>query len=135
MILGDFIFGMPGETKETAEKTMQFAKKIKPHIVQFSIATPLPGTEFYDWVKEGGFLLVDNLEESVSDDGFQKCIVDYPEFTKDDIEKFVDRGLKEYYLSWDYIPTAAKIVFRKNGLHELTVMMKSAKSLLNYINR
>ena len=28
MILGDFIFGMPGENKETAEQTIRFVKEI-----------------------------------------------------------------------------------------------------------
>ena len=135
MILADFIFGMPGETKETAEQTIRFVKEIKPNIVQFSVATPLPGTEFYSYVKENGFLLVDDLEESLDKDGFQKCIVSYPEFTKEDIENYVDRGLKEYYLSPSYIPVAMRNVLRKNGLHELKGMMKSAKVFLKYMGR
>ncbi|CAD6490152.1 MAG: Ribosomal protein S12 methylthiotransferase RimO [Candidatus Argoarchaeum ethanivorans] len=135
MILADFIFGMPGETKETAEQTIRFVKEIKPNIVQFSVATPLPGTEFYDYVKENGFLLVDDLDESLDKDGFQKCIVSYPDFTKDDIENYVDRGLKEYYLSPSYIPVAMRNVLRKNGLHELKGMVKSAKVFLKYMGR
>ena len=135
MILADFIFGMPGETKETAEQTIRFVKEIKPNIVQFSVATPLPGTEFYSYVKENGFLLVDDLEESLDEDGFQKCIVSYPKFTKEDIENYVDRGLKEYYLSPSYIPVAMRNVMRKNGLHELKGMMKSAKVFMKYMGR
>lgn len=135
MILADLIFGMPGETKETAEQTIRFVKEIKPNVVQFSVATPLPGTEFYNYVKENGFLLVDDLEESLDKDGFQKCIVSYPEFTKEDIENYVDRGLKEYYLSPSYIPVAMSNVMRKNGLHELKGMAKSAKVFLGYMGR
>jgi len=135
MILADFIFGMPGETRETAEQTIRFAKEVKPNQVQFAVATPIPGTEFYDYVKESGFLLVDNLEESLDKDGFQKCIVSYPEFTKEDIENYVDRGLKEYYLSPSYIPVAISNVMRKNGLHELKGMAKSAKVFLKYMRR
>lgn len=135
MILADFIFGMPGETKETAEQTIRFVKEIKPNIVQFAVATPIPGTEFYDYVKENGFLLADDLEESLDKDGFQKCIVSYPEFTKEDIENYVDRGLKEYYLSPSYIPVAMRNVLRKNGLHELKGMMKSARVFMKYMER
>ena len=135
MILADFIFGMPGETKETAEQTIKFVKEIKPNIVQFAVATPIPGTELYDYVKENGFLLVDDLEESLDEDGFQKCLVSYPEFTKEDIENYVDRGLKEYYLSPLYIPVAMRNVLRKNGLHELKGMMKSAKVFVKYMGR
>ena len=135
MILADFIFGMPGETRETAEKTIRFAKEIKPNIVQFAVATPIPGTEFYNYVKENGFLLVDDLEESLDEHGFQKCIVSYPEFTKEDIEEYVDKALKEYYLSLSFIPIAMKNVLRKNGLHELKGMIMSAKVFMKYMRR
>ena len=135
MILADFVFGFSGETKETAEQTIKFAKEIKPNIVQFAVATPIPGTEFYSWVKENGFLLVDDLEKSLDEEGFQKCIVSYPEFTKEDIENYVDRALKEYYLSPSYIPIAMKNILRKNGLHELKGMIMSAKVFLKYVGR
>ncbi|VVB84842.1 Ribosomal protein S12 methylthiotransferase RimO [uncultured archaeon] len=135
MILADVIIGMPGETKETAEDTIRFVKEVKPNIVQFSVATPMPGTQFYNWVRENGFLLVDDLEESLDKDGFQKCIVSYPDFTKEDIENYVDRGLKEYYLSHSYIPIAMGNVLRKNGLHELNVIIKSAKVFIKYMGR
>jgi radical SAM superfamily enzyme YgiQ (UPF0313 family) len=135
MILGDFIFGMPGETKETAEKTIRFAKELKTNIAQFAVSTPMPGTEFYDWAKENGFLLTEDLEESLDSWGAQKCIISYPEFTKDDIENYVDRALKEYYLSPSYIPIAIRNVVRKNGLHELKGMVMSAKVFLEYLRR
>ena len=135
MILADFIFGMPGETKETAEMTIRFAKEMKPDLVQFAVATPIPGTDFFDWVKRNGFLLVDDLEESLDGEGFQKCIVSYPEFTKEDIENYVDRALKEYYLSPSYIPVAMKNILRKNGLHELKGMVMSAKVFMKYMGR
>ncbi|RLA77829.1 MAG: B12-binding domain-containing radical SAM protein [Deltaproteobacteria bacterium] len=135
MILADFIFGMPRETKETAEQTIRFVKEIKPNIVQFSIATPIPGTEFYNYAKENNYILVDDLEESLDEEGFQKCIVSYPEFTKEDIGSYVDRALKEYYLSPSYIPIAMRNVMRKNGLHELKGMLKSARVFLRYMGR
>jgi len=135
MILADFIFGMPGETKETAEQTIKFAKELKPNIVQFAVATPIPGTEFYNYVKENNYLLVDDLEESLDEEGFQKCIVSYPKFTKEDIENYVDKALKEYYLSPSYIPIAMKNILRKNGLYELKGMIMSAKVFMKYLNR
>ena len=135
MILADFIFGMPGETKETAEMTIRYAKEVKPNIVQFAVATPIPGTEFYDYVKENKYLLVDDLEESLDEEGFQKCIVSYPEFTNEDIENYVDRALKEYYLSPSYILIVVRNILRRNGLHELKGMFMSAKVFLKYTRR
>jgi len=134
-ILADFVIGFPGETKETAEMTIRFIKEIKPDLLQVAVATPIPGTEFYDYVKENGFLLVEDLEESLDEEGFQKCIISYPEFTKEDIENYVDRALKEYYLNPSYIPIAMKNILRRNGLHELKGMVKSANIFLKYVRR
>jgi radical SAM superfamily enzyme YgiQ (UPF0313 family) len=135
MIHGDFIFGLPGETKETADKTVKFIKELKPNILQVAVATPIPGTEFYNWVKENGFLLVDDLEDSLDKEGFQKCIISYPEFTKEDIENYVDRALKGYYLSPSYIPIAMRNILRKNGLQELKLMLRAATMFYKYLGR
>jgi radical SAM superfamily enzyme YgiQ (UPF0313 family) len=134
MLLGDFVFGLPGETKETAEKTIEFARKLKCNIAQFAVSTPIPGTEFHTWAEKNGFLLIDNLEESIDDNGFQRCIVSYPEFTDRDIEYYVNRALKQYYLSPFFIPIALRNIWRRNGWYELKGMAKSARSFFQYLN-
>ncbi len=135
MVHGDFIIGLPGETKKTVEKTMRFIKELKPNILQVAVAAPIPGTEFYRWASDNGFLLTPNMEKSIDIQGYQKCIVSYPEFTKKNIEIYVDKALKEYYLSFSYIPIAMKNIFGKDGLHELKTMVKSAKVFFKYAKR
>ncbi len=135
MVLGDFVFGFPGETKETAEKTIAFAGELKPNIAQFAVSVPIPGTEFYRWAEENHFLLTEDIEKSVDETGFQKCIVSYPEFSDRDVEEYVDKALKKYYLSPSYVPVALRNIFRENGLYELAGMMKSARVFLKYLRR
>lgn len=132
-ILADFVIGFRGESKETAEQTLRFIKEIKPDLLQVAVATPIPGTEFYNYVKKNGFLLVDDLEESLDENGFQRCIVSYHDFTNKEIEAYVDNALKNYYLSFLYIPIAIKNVLQKNGLYELKVMAISLKRFIKYI--
>jgi anaerobic magnesium-protoporphyrin IX monomethyl ester cyclase len=45
---GFFIFGLPGETRETIEKTINFAKRSKLDRAQFLILDVLPGSELWD---------------------------------------------------------------------------------------
>ena len=40
-----FIIGLPGETAETVQDTIAFARELNPDTAGFSIATPFPGTE------------------------------------------------------------------------------------------
>lgn len=57
------ILGFPGETKESAWKTIKFVEKISPDAVGFyNVATPFPGTPLYDMVKEKGWLRVTDFD-------------------------------------------------------------------------
>lgn len=45
--LGLFMLGLPGETKETCEETIHFAKEVDCDMVKFNIAIPYPGSKFF----------------------------------------------------------------------------------------
>lgn len=51
-VRGSFIFGMPGETKETIAETLGFIKRTKLPIYRFFYATPYPGTQLYKIAKK-----------------------------------------------------------------------------------
>jgi radical SAM superfamily enzyme YgiQ (UPF0313 family) len=135
LIHGDFIIGLPGETKQTAINTIDFIQEVKPNILQVAIATPIPGTEFFQWANQNGYLLTHDMTDSIDAQGFQKCIISYPDFTTRDIEKYVDVALKKYYLNPSYISTALNNIFRRNGMFELQIMVKSAKVFFGYLGR
>ncbi len=59
-VLASFVLGLPGETKEEAEKTIEFALELNPELVQFTICTPYPGTPLYREAKSRGLLLTDD---------------------------------------------------------------------------
>ena len=45
---GGFIIGLPGDTRETMEQTIQFAKSLPITMAGFSVMTPYPGTKAYE---------------------------------------------------------------------------------------
>src|SRR5580765_7093870 len=51
---GDFIIGLPGETKETINKTIDFAKELDCETIQVSLAHAMPGTELHDQMSKEG---------------------------------------------------------------------------------
>lgn len=70
--IASLALGLPGETRETAEKTIEFVKDIKPDYALFSIATPYPGTGFYEDAKKNDLIETDdwskyNLFSSIID--------------------------------------------------------------------
>ena len=133
LVHGDFIIGLPGETKETIELTRKLIKETKPDILQVSVASPFPGTEFYKWCEENGYLLINDPNEYLDGQGHQKAIISYPWLTAEEIVQKVDSILKEYYLSLGYVPVALKQVFRKRGIEEAKRLYHSAKMFMRYI--
>src|SRR5512141_3024752 len=61
--MGFFIFGMPHETEETMEKTIQFALELDPDLAHFMIAAPYPGTELWKLVEKEGILFSHNWDD------------------------------------------------------------------------
>ena len=55
-IHGTFILGLPGETRETIQETIRFAREIDPHTIQVSLAAPYPGTALYAEAQRNGWL-------------------------------------------------------------------------------
>ncbi|MDH4137305.1 MAG: radical SAM protein, partial [Anaerolineae bacterium] len=52
---GYFIIGLPGETEETIQQTINFSKKLPLDLALFHIAAPYPGTPFFSEVLENGW--------------------------------------------------------------------------------
>ncbi|MBU0492249.1 MAG: B12-binding domain-containing radical SAM protein [Chloroflexi bacterium] len=98
LVNGCFMIGAPGETRETACETIEFAKGLPIYSAQFTGLVAYPGTEYYDWVKENGCLVPQDWPEWVDENHEQRTVVSLPDLPKDEIDVLVDQGLKEFYL-------------------------------------
>jgi len=135
LVHGDFIIGLPGETNETIEITKKLIREIKPDILQVSVASPFPGTEFYEWCKKNGYLITDDPNDYLDENGHQKSVISYPWLSAEEITKAVDEILKEYYLLPGYVPIALRQILRKHGLDEAKRLFYSVRMFLKYIKR
>src|SRR6201997_2991165 len=77
-IHGTFILGLPGETHETIEKTIQYAREINPHTIQVSLAAPYPGTVLHKQALENGWLNDGKVIALVNSAGTQASTIGYP---------------------------------------------------------
>jgi len=94
-IHGDFILGLPGETRESIETTINFAKELDCETIQVSLAHAYPGTELYDYAKENGFILFEN--EMADTGGHQMAMIEYPNLPREYALEAVHRFYDEYY--------------------------------------
>ena len=98
VIHGTFILGLPVETKETIEQTINFAKELDVFSLQVSLAAPYPGTELYEQAKLNGWFVKKDKADILHADGLQQSTLEYPEASKEEIFEAVDRFYRSYYL-------------------------------------
>lgn len=126
VVHGDFILGLPGETKETIRKTIEFAKELDCETIQVSLAHAYPGTELYDFVKKNGFIVSE--QQMVDEGGHQLVQIEYPGLPRDYVMEMVHRFYDEYY----FRPRAIFRIVRKAAFDsvERRRLYKEAKSFL-----
>ncbi|MGZ4842277.1 MAG: hopanoid biosynthesis associated radical SAM protein HpnJ [Candidatus Angelobacter sp.] len=123
---GDFILGLPGESRESIRRTIDFAKELDVETIQVSIAHAYPGTEMYDFAKKNGFIV--GTERMVDDGGHQVAQIEYPGLPREHVMEMVHKFYDEYY----FRPKAVFRIVRKavfNG-EERKRLYKEAKSFM-----
>jgi hopanoid biosynthesis associated radical SAM protein HpnJ len=111
VVHGDFILGLPGETHETINTTIAFAKELDVETIQVSVAHAYPGTELYDYAVKNGFMVGDN--KMVDEGGHQLAHIQYPGLPAEEILESVHRFYDEYY----FRPKAVFRILRKAAFH------------------
>ena len=126
---GCFVLGLPGETEQTMERTIEFALELGLHTVQFSAAVPFPGTRYFEYCQENGLVKADRWDAWLKD-GEQAPVVDYPGLGKDAVKQAVDRGLKKFYFRPSYM---VRFLFSTRSRSDLYRKLRGAKNFLAYL--
>ncbi|MCC7373304.1 MAG: hopanoid biosynthesis associated radical SAM protein HpnJ [Verrucomicrobiales bacterium] len=98
VIHGTFILGLPVETPQSIENTINFAKELDVFSLQVSLAAPYPGTELFEMARQNGWFAKRDKTDIVHEDGFQDSSLEYPSLNKEEIFEAVDRFYRTYYL-------------------------------------
>ena len=98
---GNYVFGLPEDTAETMQQTLDFAKDMNTEYANFFVMMANPGTRFYDVANEKGY----PLPEKWGQYGFfapdalpMRNLV----LTPEEILAFRDNAFKEYFGSGRY---------------------------------
>jgi radical SAM superfamily enzyme YgiQ (UPF0313 family) len=107
VVHGDFILGLPGETRDTITNTINFAKELDVETIQVSVAHAYPGTELHEAAMKNGFMKADS--KMVDEGGHQMVQIEYPGLPAAEILEAVHHFYDEYY----FRPKAAYRILRK----------------------
>jgi radical SAM superfamily enzyme YgiQ (UPF0313 family) len=95
--IGFFVIGLPGETHESALQTIKFAKELPLDDASFYIATPYPGTEFFNWVVKRGYINPENLDWGKLDLLNYTSVSRTDDLTSEEISELVKKASREFY--------------------------------------
>jgi hopanoid biosynthesis associated radical SAM protein HpnJ len=124
VIHGDFILGLPGETKESIRNTIEFAKQLDCETIQVSVAHAFPGTEFFDYAKENGFITNSAM---MDDGGHQMAHIEYPGLPVEYVMEMVHKFYDEYFFR---PKQAGRVVWKAIRNGDVKRLYSEAKSFL-----
>jgi anaerobic magnesium-protoporphyrin IX monomethyl ester cyclase len=125
MTIASVVLGFPGETRETAMKTVNFIKEINPDDVGYYIATPYPGTPMAEQVKKNGWLRVtdfDNYDTATP-------IFELPTLSMKELVKIREDAFHSFYLR----PTYILRMFAKGGTYGFSATKTALAHLIRAI--
>ena len=127
-VTGHFILGLPGDTKETIQQTIKFAKKLKIDYAQFYCSVPFPGSELYLDAKSKGYIT--NSDWKYFEQNYS--ILDYPNLKPDEVMKL----RKKAYTSFYFRPSIfLSNVFSLRNFGQLKNLTKVGVSFLDWAKR
>ena len=131
---GTFILGLPGETKETIEETIRFAREVNPHTLQVSVAAPYPGTELHRQAVENGWL-PDHGDGAalVSERGTQLASLSYPHLGHTEILESVDVFYKRFYFRAGKLAEMSAELLRRPSM--TTRRLREGGEFVRFLNR
>jgi hopanoid biosynthesis associated radical SAM protein HpnJ len=129
-IHGAFVMGLPGETRETIRETIDFARCLDLNSIQASLASPYPGTEFYELCKKEGWI---SSESFIDDTGHQTCVINYPHLSSREIFDAVEQFYNKFYFRPKYI--FRSVIKMLTNAEERKKMLKEGKQYMAYMKK
>jgi radical SAM superfamily enzyme YgiQ (UPF0313 family) len=133
LVHGCFMVGNRGETSETLEKTLSFAKRLNPDTAQFFPIMVYPGTSDYAYFKEKGWIVSTNFRDWITPEGLHSSTVSNPDLPYERLVRFCDRARREFYLRPRYL--LFKLIQCIRHPSEAKRTLKAFSTFRNYLFR
>jgi len=123
-VAGYFMIGLPGETKETMQETINFAKYLKLDLAKISITIPLPATEMFNELNKAGLIKTKDWEK-FKFYSTPSTIYTHQNLNWGTIERYYSKFYREIYLNPGFIIKRLKnSIKNKTFLDDLKMAIK-----------
>ncbi len=93
-----FMIGLPFETRETLQQTIDFSLKLPAHQVHFFMVQPFPGTKLFDMVNQGGGRLFKDLVFGLGSYHRKTPPYEMPHLSAEEVSKLYAKANRRFYL-------------------------------------
>jgi anaerobic magnesium-protoporphyrin IX monomethyl ester cyclase len=131
MVHGCFMVGNLNETPASMEKTLSFAKTLRPDTAQFFPIMVYPGTVAYQEAKKREYIQIEDWGAWLTKDGLHNSVVTLPNITHEELVSFCDKARRSFYLAPSYI--AYKVKQSLKDRRELQRNVKGFLTLTKYL--
>lgn len=100
-VFGLFMLAYFDDTEDTVHQTIEYAKKLNPYGAQFTVATPYPGTPWYEELKRDNHLF--KLSENYDDYTQYQLVYQHPHLTAAAVIRLKNKAYREFYYRPGYI--------------------------------
>lgn len=103
LVHGCFVVGNQGESIDTMNATLSYAKKLRPDSAQFYFIHPYPGTEYFQWAQQNSYLITENYDEWLDSDGKHKCVISLPGLSAEQMTSFCEFAYRSFHFNPKYV--------------------------------
>lgn len=135
---GYFMLGMPGDTKERMQDTIDFAKELKLNDLMFSITTPFPGTELWKLIDKNNIMSFSDAFYYSCDSDEVKIFHNMSDATDEDIiemsriaKKITDSTSMKIYCERNFGNTIGPFAWQ---LSKIPIFKRIGKDIIDLVN-
>ena len=97
--IASVVLGMPGDTRDSINRTVKFVRELNPSYAVFSLATPYPGTKFYKESVEKNIIKVKDWSKYT----LLAPVMDTVDCSLEELKKLQYKAFRNFYLRPSYI--------------------------------
>lgn len=131
LVHGCFMVGNRGESRETLQNTLDFAKRLSPDTAQFYPIMAYPGTSDFEYYKSKGWISTMDFRKWIKPDGMHSSVVCNPSLTHEELVEFCYKARLTFYFRPRYIASKLFQVLRHPS--EVPRLLKGFNSLAHHI--
>lgn len=133
LVHGCFMVGFPGETPATMQKTLDLALHLSPDSAQFYPVMPFPGTTYYAWAREHGYLATERFADWLDADGAHRAVLNLPGLTAEDVDRFCAHAYRRFYFRSSYLWAKLRqaVTHPREGVRSVQAVLNAIRSVLS----